>query len=105
MQVRPQFRTIILSDIHLGTSGSKAREATDFLKTYFCQKLILNGDIVDGWQLRKYSTWKRKHTAFFKAVPKQIVHYNTKVIYLRGNHDDFLDEIMPLRLGEHQRQP
>ena len=101
MQTRPHFRTIVLSDIHLGTSGSKAKEATDFLKAYSCQKLILNGDIVDGWQLKQYGTWKRKHTAFFKAVLKQIIHYNTKVVYLRGNHDDFLDEVMPLRLGRN----
>ncbi|WP_420151703.1 UDP-2,3-diacylglucosamine diphosphatase [Spirosoma sp.] len=101
MQLRTQFRTIVLSDIHLGTTGSKAKEATEFLRNYSCQKLILNGDIVDGWQLKQYGTWKKKHTAFFKTVLKQIVHYNTKVIYLRGNHDDFLDQIMPLKVGRN----
>ena len=101
MQVRPNFRTIVLSDIHLGSAGSKAKEAADFLKTYSCQKLILNGDIIDGWQLKQYGAWKKKHTAFFKAVLKQIVHYDTKVIYLRGNHDDFLDQVMPLRVGKN----
>ncbi|TAE23709.1 MAG: UDP-2,3-diacylglucosamine diphosphatase [Cytophagales bacterium] len=101
MQTRPSFRTIVLSDLHLGTSGSKAKEVTDFLKTYSCQKLILNGDIIDGWQLRQYGTWKKKHTAFFKAVLKQIIHYDTKVIYLRGNHDDFLDQIMPMKVGKN----
>ncbi|GAB4025953.1 UDP-2,3-diacylglucosamine diphosphatase [Spirosoma koreense] len=101
MQVSTQFRTIVLSDIHLGTAGSKAKEATEFLRNYSCQKLILNGDIVDGWQLKQYGTWKRKHTAFFKTVLKQIVHYNTKVVYLRGNHDDFLDQIMPLKVGRN----
>ena len=101
MQVRPNFRTIVLSDIHLGSAGSKAKEAVDFLKEYSCQKLILNGDIIDGWQLKQYGTWKKKHTAFFKTVLKQIVHYDTKVIYLRGNHDDFLDQVMPLRVGKN----
>ncbi|MBD2754667.1 UDP-2,3-diacylglucosamine diphosphatase [Spirosoma validum] len=101
MQVSTQFRTIVLSDIHLGTAGSKAKEATEFLRNYSCQKLILNGDIVDGWQLKQYGTWKKKHTAFFKTVLKQIVHYNTKVVYLRGNHDDFLDQIMPLKVGRN----
>ncbi|MBD2699579.1 UDP-2,3-diacylglucosamine diphosphatase [Spirosoma sp. BT702] len=101
MQVRPHFRTIVLSDVHLGTTGSKAKEAADFLKSYSCQKLILNGDIIDGWQLKQYGTWKKKHTAFFKTVLKQIVHYDTKVIYLRGNHDDFLDQVMPLRVGKN----
>lgn len=101
MQVRPNFRTIVLSDIHLGSAGSKAKEAADFLKTYSCQKLILNGDIIDGWQLKQYGIWKKKHTAFFKTILKQIVRYDTKVVYLRGNHDDFLDQVMPLRVGKN----
>lgn len=101
MQVRPHFRTIVLSDLHLGTAGARAKEATEFLNGYSCQRLILNGDIIDGWQLKQYGTWKKKHTAFFRAVLKQIIHYDTKVIYLRGNHDDFLDQIMPLRVGKN----
>ncbi len=101
MKHRMHFRTIVISDIHLGTAGSKAKEVTDFLKAYSCQKLILNGDIIDGWQLKQYGTWKKKHTAFFRVVLKQIVRYDTKVIYLRGNHDDFLDQIMPFNLGRN----
>ncbi|RYF78078.1 MAG: UDP-2,3-diacylglucosamine diphosphatase [Cytophagaceae bacterium] len=97
------FRTIVLSDLHLGTAGSKAKEATDFLKYHSCQKLILNGDIIDGWQLRQHGVWKKKHTAFFKVVLKQIVHHDTKVIYLRGNHDDFLDQVLPLQVGRNFR--
>jgi len=97
------FRTIVLSDLHLGTAGSKAREATDFLKYHSCQKLILNGDIIDGWQLRQHGVWKKKHTAFFKVVLKQIVHHDTKVIYLRGNHDDFLDQVLTLQVGRNFR--
>ena len=101
MKPRTQFRTIVLSDIHLGTAGSKAKEATEFLQNYSCQKLILNGDIIDGWQLKQYGAWKKKHTAFFKTLLKQIVHYDTKVIYLRGNHDDFLDQVMPMNVGKN----
>lgn len=101
MKSKRHFRTIVLSDIHLGTSGSKAKEATEFLKNYSCQKLILNGDIIDGWQLKQYGSWKKKHTAFFRTVMKQIIRHDTKVIYLRGNHDDFLDQIMPLKVGKN----
>ena len=101
MPPRPEFRTIVLSDIHLGTPGSKARQAAEFLKAHSCQQLILNGDIIDGWQLKQYGTWKKKHTAFFKAVLKQILRYDTHVIYLRGNHDDFLDQILPFRVGQN----
>lgn len=95
------FKTIVLSDLHLGTSGSKAKEATDFLKYHSCQKLILNGDIIDGWQLRQHGLWKKKHTAFFRTVMKQIIEHNTKVVYLRGNHDDFLDQVLPLQVGKN----
>lgn len=101
MQAKTHFKTIVISDLHLGTSGSKAEEVTAFLKSYSCKKLILNGDIIDGWQLKKYGVWKRKHTLFFKRVLKMIEENDTKVIYLRGNHDDFLDQILPLRLGKH----
>lgn len=64
MKPKRHFRTIVLSDLHLGTSGSKAKEVTDFLRNYSCQKLILNGDIIDSWQLKQYGTWKKKHTDF-----------------------------------------
>lgn len=101
MRETTHFRTIVISDLHLGSGGSKAEEVTAFLKSYSCKKLILNGDIIDAWQLKKYGVWKRKHTLFFKRVLKMIDEHNTKVIYVRGNHDDFLDQILPLRLGKN----
>ena len=94
----------MISDVHLGTSGSKAKELTNFLKQFSCDKLILNGDIIDGWQLKKYGSWKRKHTRFFKTVLKMIEDHDTKVIYLRGNHDDFLDQVLPLKVGNFSIQ-
>lgn len=93
------FKTIILSDIHLGTKGSKAKEVVRFLKQYKCENLILNGDIIDGWQLKKSGSWKRKHTRVFNRILKMIDGNSTKVFYLRGNHDDFLNQILPLEIG------
>jgi UDP-2,3-diacylglucosamine pyrophosphatase LpxH len=102
MQLITHFRTIVLSDLHLGSKGSKAKEVTHFLKRYTCDRLLLNGDIIDGWQLKKYGTsWKKRHTAFFRQVLKLIEDYDTKVIYLRGNHDDFLDHVLPLKIGKY----
>jgi len=98
--MRNFYKTIVLSDIHLGTEGSKAKEVTWFLKHNICEKLILNGDIIDGWQLKKSGRWKNKHTKFFKRVLKMIDDHGTEVIYLRGNHDDFLDQIIPMQLGK-----
>lgn len=100
MKKNTAFRTIIISDVHLGTKGSKVKEVSNFLKQYSCNRLILNGDIIDGWQLKKYGEWKRKHTSFFRTLLKLIEEQDTRVIYLRGNHDDFLDQILPLKLGK-----
>ncbi len=90
---------MVISDVHLGTRGSKAKELVKFLKQCTCDRLILNGDIIDGWQLKKYGVWKRKHTRFFNRILKMIEQNNTEVIYVRGNHDDFLDQILPFKVG------
>lgn len=92
-------KTIVISDVHLGTKGSKSKELVRFLKQYQCENLILNGDIIDGWQLKKSGKWKRKHTRFFSRLLKMIEQEGTKVTYLRGNHDDFLDQILPFTMG------
>jgi UDP-2,3-diacylglucosamine pyrophosphatase LpxH len=97
---RNHYKTIVLSDIHLGTKSSKAKEVVRFLKNNTCDNLFLNGDIIDGWQLKKGGKWKKKHTRFFRVVLKMMEKYKTKIIYVRGNHDDFLDNIIPFVFGE-----
>ncbi|HEY9123802.1 MAG TPA: UDP-2,3-diacylglucosamine diphosphatase [Bacteroidales bacterium] len=96
---RKAYKTIVLSDIHLGASESKAKELVRFLKRHTCETLILNGDIIDGWQLRRGGDWKKKHTRFFRVVLKMTEKQNTEVIYVRGNHDDFLDNVLPFSIG------
>jgi UDP-2,3-diacylglucosamine pyrophosphatase LpxH len=100
MKAVKQYKTVIISDVHLGSEGSKAKEVTLFLKSVTCETLIMNGDIIDGWQLKKGGSWKKKHTAFFRTILKMIENQHTKVVYLRGNHDDFLDQIIPFSLGK-----
>ena len=97
--MKTHYRTIVMSDIHLGIQNSRVKEAVHFLRSHTCDTLILNGDIIDGWQLSKSGKWKKKHTAFFKLIMKWLATSETEVIYLRGNHDDFLDEILPLQLA------
>lgn len=97
--MKPHYKTIILSDIHLGIRNSRVKEVTEFLSAHRCDTLILNGDIIDGWQLKKSGEWKKKHTLFFRQLMKYMYKHNTKIIYLRGNHDDFLDEILPFAFG------
>lgn len=103
--MKTNYKTLIISDVHLGTKGSKAKEIARFLKQFRCENLILNGDIIDGWQLKKSGSWKRKHTRFFNRILKLMENHQTQVYYLRGNHDDFLDQILPLQIGRLQILP
>ena len=95
------YPTIVISDLHLGTEHSKTRELAEFLRTVNCNTLIMNGDIIDGWHLQKggKGKWKKEHTDFFKIIMKMMENHNTKVIYVRGNHDDFIDHIAPFTFG------
>lgn len=94
------FRTIVISDVHLGSKWSSAKEATRFIQSVSCERLILNGDIIDGWAIMRGAKekWKRKHTDFVKAVLDISLH--TEVIYVMGNHDDFLERIAPIQFAK-----
>ena len=91
-----RVRTVILSDVHLGTPNCKIREVNHFLRHVRCEKLILNGDIIDGWQLRRSGQWTKAHTRFIRIVLKMLEKKDTDVVYLRGNHDDILANFLPL---------
>lgn len=99
MPRQKRYKTIVLSDIHLGSKWSKAREVHRFLKANSCETLILCGDIIDGWSLTrgKKPKWKRRHTSFIKLLLD--IQHDTRIVYIRGNHDDFLDRIVPIRFG------
>ena len=92
-------RTVFLSDIHLGTPDSKAAEVVDFLKHLRCKKLVLNGDIIDGWALRRGTKWRSRHSRVIRKILKMAERDHTEVVYLRGNHDDILDRFLPLAFG------
>lgn len=97
-----KFKTIVLSDVHLGTADCKAEEVNFFLKHTRCDKLILNGDIVDGWSLKRKLHWKDSHTWFIRRVLKIAEKRKAEVIYVRGNHDDFLAGYLPLMFDRLQ---
>lgn len=97
MYTQKFYPTIVISDVHLGTEHSKTQELADFLKTVNCDTLIMNGDIIDGWHLQKSGKgkWKKEHTDLIKIIMKMMENHNTKVVYVRGNHDDFIDYLAP----------
>lgn len=97
MEKRPlKVRTVIISDVHLGTHDCKAREVNHFLKHTRCEKLILNGDIIDGWRLKQTGYWPNAHTRFIRIILKKMEKHGTEIIYLRGNHDDVLAKFLPI---------
>lgn len=96
MQNKLHHKTIVLSDLHLGSKWSKAAEVLDFLRKNSCDTLILCGDIIDGWSILRGNNikWRRIHTNVMKYI--LFMSETTKIVYIRGNHDDFLDRIQPL---------
>ncbi len=93
------FRTVILSDLHLGTKDAQARALLDILRGIRCEKLILNGDIIDLWSLQRKNHWAPAHTAVIRRILKMAEKDGTQVVYLRGNHDDFIGRLLPLAIG------
>ena len=96
---RPHYKTVVISDVHLGAPHSKVREVSEFLSAVDCDRLIMNSDIIDGWQLKNSNDkWNTSHSAFFRVIMKMMEKHGTEVIYVSGNHDDFLDPLVPSRL-------
>ena len=98
---RPKLscRSVILSDIHLGSPDSKADEVVRFLKHIKCGKLILNGDIIDAWALKRGGKWTSRHSRVIRKFVKLAEHDNVEVVYTRGNHDEVLERFMPITVG------
>ncbi len=82
------FRTIWISDIHLGTPGCQAEALLEFLRTTECDTLFLVGDIIDGWQLRRNWYWPQAHNDVVQKLLRK-VRKGTRVIFVPGNHDEF----------------
>ena len=92
-----KHQAIIVSDLHLGTRDSKAEEFIEFIEKNATDLLILNGDIVDGWALNRGTKWKKQHT---KVISKLLQLSNkTRIIWIRGNHDEFIQEFIGTHLG------
>lgn len=84
-----RHRSIWISDVHLGTRGSKAELLCEFLKHNDCETLYLVGDIIDGWSMRKGVYWPQTHTNVLRRVLTRSKR-GTRVVYVTGNHDEFL---------------
>jgi UDP-2,3-diacylglucosamine pyrophosphatase LpxH len=84
------YRTVFISDIHLGSKDCKADLLLNFLKNISCDSLYLVGDIIDGWKIQQNRlNWKQSHTNLIRKI-LSFSKKGTKVIYITGNHDEFL---------------
>jgi UDP-2,3-diacylglucosamine pyrophosphatase LpxH len=93
-----KYKSIFISDIHLGTKDCKADILLDFLSNNDCDNLFLVGDIIDGWKVQKNKLkWKDSHT----RVIRKILGFSkkgTKIVYVVGNHDEFLRLLLPYKV-------
>ena len=96
MQARP-VDLVVISDVHLGTYGCHADELIQYLRSIQPRILIMNGDIIDGWQFSK-RYWPAAHHQVFVEVMR-LLSSGTKVYYLTGNHDEMLRRFSDLHLG------
>ena len=85
---RHDWRTVFISDVHLGTPGCQADALLDFLRHARCERIYLVGDIIDGWQLRRRWYWPQSHNDVVQKLLRR-VRKGTHVIYVPGNHDEF----------------
>ncbi|HLF96172.1 MAG TPA: UDP-2,3-diacylglucosamine diphosphatase, partial [Methylococcaceae bacterium] len=83
------YRTVWISDVHLGTRGCKDEYLLDFLRQVNCEHLYLVGDIVDFWRLKYGLYWPRLHNEIVRRV-LEMARQGTRVTYIPGNHDELL---------------
>jgi len=93
-----RHRAIWLSDIHLGTRGCKADFLLDFIRHNDADYIYLLGDIIDGWRLRKNWYWPRQHNDVVQKILRR-ARKGSRVIYVPGNHDEFLRDYLDLQFG------
>lgn len=93
-----RFRTIWISDVHLGTTGCQAARLLEFLHATESQTLYLVGDIIDGWQLKRRWYWDQAHNNVVQTVLKK-AKKGTEVIFVPGNHDEVVRQFIDLDFG------
>ena len=93
------YRSIFISDIHLGVRDCKAEQLNNFLKNNTCNTLYLVGDIIDAWKITQNKwRWKQSHTNVVRRILGHAKR-GTRVIYVAGNHDEFLRPLIPYGMG------
>ena len=95
---RKHFRSVWISDVHLGTRGCRAEYLVEFLRATTCDRLYVVGDFIDLWAMQRAFYWDANHTEVLRTVLKK-ARDGTEVIYIPGNHDAALREYAGLVVG------
>ena len=93
-----KYRTIFISDIHLGTPGCQADALLEFLRDNDSENLFLVGDIIDGWQLRRRWYWPQAHNDVVQKLLRR-ARKGCQIIYVPGNHDEFARHFVGHQFG------
>ena len=99
-----RYRTVWISDTHLGSRGCRAAELSRFLKHMRCDRLYLVGDIIDMWRLRQRWYWPGEHNDVIRRLLNQARH-DCEVIFLPGNHDEAVRPFVNVNFGGIQTLP
>ncbi len=93
-----RWRAIWISDVHLGTRHAQVDALLDFLRTNRSEYLYFVGDLIDGWELRRSWFWSESHNTLIQKILRRD-RKRSKVVYVTGNHDEFLESFTGLRFG------
>lgn len=97
-ETRQKYRTVWISDIHLGTRGCNAEMLIDFLDNVDSETMYLVGDIIDGWRLKKKFYWPAAHNDIVWRILKRAKR-GTRIVYIPGNHDEMFRQFTGLNFG------
>ena len=91
------MKTLIISDLHIGSKGCKTEEILELLKDESFERYILVGDIIDGWLFQRYKKFSYQHARVIRRLLKLSKHKD--IIWISGNHDEFLRKYTPIEIG------
>ena len=99
------YKTLFVSDIHLGTRACQAEALLDFLKNNEAETLYLVGDVLDFWRIKRGAVWLQSHNDVLQKLLRK-VRKGTRIIYIPGNHDEGLRDYCGTKFGgvEFERQ-
>ncbi|GHD55176.1 UDP-2,3-diacylglucosamine hydrolase [Thalassobaculum fulvum] len=99
-----RYRSIWISDVHLGTRGCQAEQLLDFLKHTESEHLYLVGDIIDLWRMRRSWAWRQAHNDVIQKLLRK-ARKGTKVMFIPGNHDEMFREFLNADFGQIEIRP